>query len=154
MKLNNDGTYQLELCTSCLCCLRRQTIPKHALANRLYLGPVPNELNDLTMVEECMIAQARAKSWIVKLQETDREITSPTSQHGLKGHTIIYPQQPDKLATVLPQPISETLTFICIIFIGNLTLTKEWLWSKAKPLVVCQEKVVGFDVAKSKQSII
>jgi len=71
----DSETYYLDICTSCLRSLRRNVVPKHALANRLYLGPVPEELRDLTMVEECMIARARAKSWIVKLQETDTEST-------------------------------------------------------------------------------
>ena len=139
---STDGlTYHLNLCTSCLKSLQRNVLPKHALANRLYVGPVPSALRDLTMVEECMIARARAKSWIVKLQETDAETSSPTSQRGLKGHTIIYPQDPGKLATVLPPPIEETLMFICVIFVGSSTLTKEWLRTKAKPLLVRREKV-------------
>lgn len=141
MKSNHDGAYRLELCMLCLHSLQRNTIPKHALANRLYVGPVPDELSDLTMVEECMIAHARAKSWIVKLQETETDSTSPTAQCGLKGHTIIYPQQPDKLTTVLPPAVDESLTFICIIFVGNSMLTKEWLRAKAKLLVVHREKV-------------
>jgi hypothetical protein len=139
--VTGDDAYDLDVCTSCLRSLRRNTMPKHALANRLYVGPVPQELRDLTMVEECMIARARAKSWIVKLQETDTNVTSPISQRGLKGHTIIYPQQPEKLATVLPPPVEDALTFICIIFVGSSVLTSEWLREKAKPLVVRREKI-------------
>jgi len=137
----DSGTYYLDICTSCLRSLRKNSMPKHSLANRLYLGPIPDELRDLTMVEECMIARARAKSWIVKLQETDTESTSQPSQRGLKGHTIIYPQQPEKLATVLPPPIDEALTFICIVFVGSTALTADWLRTKAKPLVVRREKI-------------
>jgi len=88
------------------------------------------------MVEEAMIARARAKSWIVRLQETEANTPSPTAQRALKGHTIIYPQDPDKLTAVLPPPIGETLTFICVIFVGSSKLTNEWLRDKAKPLVL------------------
>ena len=137
----SDGDITLELCSSCARGLQRQSLPKHALANRLYVGPVPVELQDLTMVEESMIARARAKSWIVKLQEQDPDTASPTVQRGLKGHTIIYPQKPDELATMLPPPVSETLTFICVIFAGSSRLTGEWLRNKAKPLLVRREKV-------------
>lgn len=135
------GDMALELCCECSRSLRKHTLPKHALANKLYVGPVPDELHDLSMVEECMIARARAKSWIVKLQENDADSALPTVQRGLKGHTIIYPQQPDTLATMLPAPVGDTITFICIIFVGNSKLTKEWLREKAKPLVVRREKV-------------
>jgi hypothetical protein len=107
----------------------------------MYVGPVPEELSNLTMIEECVIARARAKSWIVKLQEQDSDSASPASQRGLKGHTIIYPQQPDKLMDVLPPPVDETLSFICVIFVGSSKVTKEWLRERAKPLVVRREKV-------------
>jgi hypothetical protein len=137
----NEDKFYLNLCTICLRSLQRKCLPKHALANRLHLGPIPHELSELTMVEECLIARARAKSWIVKLQETEGGTSSPVTQRGLKGHTIIYPQQPGELATVLPPPMNEMLTFICIVFVGSSTLTKDWLRTKAKPLVVRREKV-------------
>jgi len=139
--LMQNGEVVLELCTTCSRGLHRKSLPKHALANRLYVGPVPDELGDLTMVEESMIARARAKSWIVKLQEQDTDSTSPTAQRALKGHTIIHPQQPDKLKDVLPPPVDETLSFICVIFVGSSKPTKEWLRDKAKPLVVRREKI-------------
>jgi len=139
--LLQNGEVVLELCTMCSRTLHRGSLPKHALANRLYVGAVPDELSDLTMVEESMIARARAKSWIVKLQEQDADSASPTSQRALKGHTIIFPQQPDKLTDVLPPPLDETLSFICVIFVGSSKPSKEWLRDKAKPLVVRRERV-------------
>ena len=139
---STDGeTFYLDFCTLCLRGLHRDVLPKRALANRLYLGPVPSELSELTMVEECFIARARAKSWIVKLQETEGGPALPTTQRGFKGHTIIYPQEPEHLATMLPPPVDEVLSFICIIFVGSSKPTKEWLRTKAKPLVVRREKV-------------
>ena len=141
VRSEGGGKIMLDLCVSCSRGLHRKSLPKHALANRLYLGSIPDELSDLTMVEECMIARARAKSWIVKLQEQDSDSASSTAQRGLKGHTIIYPQQPDKLAEILPPPVGEALTFICVIFVGSTKLMNEWLQEKAKLLVVRWEKV-------------
>jgi len=95
---------------------------------KLFVGPAPELLADLTMmIEVCMIARARAKSWIVKSQESDSNLTSPIAQRGLKGYTTIYPQQPDELAEVLPPPVGETLTFICVILVGSSKLAQEWL---------------------------
>ena len=139
--INNVSDFTLELCTACSRSLSRHTLPKFALANRLYVGPVPEELKDLTMVEESMIARARAKSWIVKLQELEANNAAPTAQRGLKGHSIIYPQQPDHVASVLPPAVDETLAYICVIFVGSSALTSTWLREKAKPLVVRREKV-------------
>ena len=130
VQFQDDGSIILELCASCLRGLRRNSLPKHTLANKIYLGPIPEQLSDLTMVEESMITRAHAKSWIVKLQEQDSDSTSPTSQRALKGHTIIFPQQPDKLTSILLPPVGDTLTFICVIFVGNSNLTKESLGTK------------------------
>lgn len=63
------GVITLDMCNLCLRSLHKHLLPKHALANKLYFGTIPDELKDLTMVKESMIARARAKSWIVKLQE-------------------------------------------------------------------------------------
>ena len=139
--ISNVNGIILELCTACSRSLCRHKLPKFALANRLYTGPVPAELEDLTMVEECMIARARAKSWIVKLQEQETDSASPTAQRGLKGHSIIYPQQPDQVASVLPPAVDETLAYICVIFVGSSAPTSAWLRDKAKPLAVRRERV-------------
>lgn len=43
--------------------------------------------------------------------------------------------------SILPPPVGETLSYICVIFVGSSKLTKEWLHDKAKPLVVRRENV-------------
>ena len=139
--IGNDETVTLDLCASCLRGLQRRVLPKHALANQLYVGPIPKELSELTMVEESLIVHARAKSWIVKLHETESGKTLPTAQRTLKGHTIIYPQEPEKLSTVLPPPVEDAVTFICVVFVGSTRVTSEWLRTEAKLLVVRHEKV-------------
>ncbi|KAH7915259.1 hypothetical protein BJ138DRAFT_1142050 [Hygrophoropsis aurantiaca] len=70
-----------------------------------YLGKVPDELKDLTVVEEAMNARCRAKSWIIQLKEDEAQFTSPNAQrgHGIKGH-VIYPQEPSLIASMLPSP--------------------------------------------------
>ncbi|KAJ7790954.1 hypothetical protein B0H14DRAFT_2236473, partial [Mycena olivaceomarginata] len=60
---------------------------------------------------------------------------------GMKGHTIIYPQQPSVIATVLPPSIAEITSPICILFIGSSPPTSEWLRLHAKPLTVDAQRV-------------
>ena len=76
---------------------------------------IPDVLGELKMIEECMITHARAKSWIVKLQEQDTDFASPATQCDLKGHTIIYPQQPDRLASVVLPPVKDTITLPVLV---------------------------------------
>ena len=137
---NEQGKLILSLCKDCHSSLKRCKVPALAMANLNYLGPVPDELKDLTVVEEAMIARCRAKCWIVQLNE-DREITMPDSQRGVKGHIIIYPQRPSQVSCLLPPSITEILTPLCVLFIGSSPPTPEWLREKAKPLCVRREKV-------------
>ncbi|TFY51291.1 hypothetical protein EVG20_g11068, partial [Dentipellis fragilis] len=130
----------LKLCPSCYFPLTHKKLPSLALANKLFLGPVPHELKDLTAIEESMIARCRAKSCIVHLGE-DRRGVMPNAQRGLKGHVIIYPQRPDKLLQLLPPSVEEIVKPICILFVGSGSPSPEWIRTKAKPLAVRRDKV-------------
>ncbi|KDQ16318.1 hypothetical protein BOTBODRAFT_107358, partial [Botryobasidium botryosum FD-172 SS1] len=88
-----------------------------------------------------MIAKCRAKCCIVQLKEKDPDVTNPYAQRALKGNIIIYPQKPDNVANILPPPVEEIVSHMCVIFVGRTKPTKEWLKDKAKPLVVRREKV-------------
>ena len=65
----DEYAYELNLCDSCLSTLQRQKTPALALANCTFLGQMPPELKDLTLIEESMIALCCAKCWIVQLSE-------------------------------------------------------------------------------------
>ena len=79
---------------------------KRAMTNPL-LGP--DELKELTPVEESMIALCRAKCWIVQLKSRDGMNDDDTDvrslQRKLHGHVIIYPQKPEVVARKLPSSI-------------------------------------------------
>ncbi|KAH7909211.1 hypothetical protein BJ138DRAFT_1011307, partial [Hygrophoropsis aurantiaca] len=88
-----------------------------------------------------MIARCRAKSWIIQLKEEDNQCTVPNAQRGMKGHVIIYPQEPSRIASMLPPTMEDIVTPICVIFIGSSPPTAEWLKAKARPLIVRKERV-------------
>ena len=140
-QLENDE-YKLNLCTSCSKLIEKEKIPVLALANRTFIGPVPPELKNLTPIEEFMIALCCSKCWIVQLSEQDHsDLTSPHTQRGFHGNIIIYPQEPQQIATVLPPSIEEITSPICVIFVGSTPPSCEWLHDKAKPLAVHGHKV-------------
>ncbi|THV00096.1 hypothetical protein K435DRAFT_657773, partial [Dendrothele bispora CBS 962.96] len=62
--------------------------------------------------------------------------SDPITQRGVKGHIIIYPQQPSAVAKLLPPSIEEISSPICVLFIGSQPPSSEWLRTKAKPLTV------------------
>ena len=138
--VDENGKLQLLLCGQCHSALKREKIPPLSLANGTFLGPIPDELKDLTIIEEAMIARCRAKCWIVQLKEENPTIVAPDSQRGFKGHIIIYPQRPSEIAKMLPPNLTEIITPICVLFVGSTPPSAEWLCEKAKPLCVRREK--------------
>jgi len=88
-----------------------------------------------------MIAKCRAKAWIVQLKEDNQTLSLPNAQRAIKGHIIIHPQQPDKIATMLPPSVNDIVTPICVVFVGSSPPSDQWLKEKAKPLAVRREKV-------------
>ncbi|KAJ7730747.1 hypothetical protein B0H16DRAFT_1677053 [Mycena metata] len=90
-----------------------------------------------------MIALCRAKCWIIQLREENGDDSLPTSQRGVRGHIIVYPQRPSAIAKTLPPSISDVTTPICVVFVGSKPPTAEWLKDKARPLIVQKERVAN-----------
>ncbi|KAJ6525549.1 hypothetical protein DFH09DRAFT_1250699 [Mycena vulgaris] len=89
-----------------------------------------------------MITRCRSKCWIISLlKEENQDLVLASTQRGVKGHIIIYPQQPSKLADVLPPPIEGIISPVCVLFVGSSPPTTEWLREHAKPLAVNAKRV-------------
>ncbi|KAK0229808.1 hypothetical protein EDD85DRAFT_734656, partial [Armillaria nabsnona] len=83
-----------------------------------------------------MISLCHTKCMILQLKEENRTINLPTTQRGIKGNIIVYPQQPSKIATMLPPSVEEITSPLCVLFVGAQVPSMEWLRTKAKPLAV------------------
>jgi hypothetical protein len=66
---------------------------------------------------------------------------APNTQKGMRGHTIIFPQQLQTVANLLPPSIEDVTSPICVVFVGDKPPTQKWLIEKAKPLAVRGNKV-------------
>ncbi|KAF8069334.1 hypothetical protein FPV67DRAFT_1410807, partial [Lyophyllum atratum] len=102
------------------------------------LGDVPPELADLTSVEESLIALCHTKCWILHLKDSD---TKGVSQRAVRGHVMVYPQNPGVVADILPPSIEQITAYMCIMFVGSVRPTDEWLREHATPLAVRANKV-------------
>ncbi|KAJ7891998.1 hypothetical protein B0H13DRAFT_1625762, partial [Mycena leptocephala] len=98
---------------------RGKKMPALALANKMFLGSVPPELKDLTIIEEYMIARCRSKCWVVQLKEENQDLVLASMQRGMKGHIMIYPQQPSNTASILPPSLEEITAPVCVLFVGS-----------------------------------
>ncbi|KAL1664947.1 hypothetical protein GGF50DRAFT_126842 [Schizophyllum commune] len=88
-----------------------------------------------------MIARCRSKCWIIQLKEENQDIILPTTQRGMKGHIIIYPQRPSDIAKLLPPSLDDIQAAICVLFIGSNPPSPDWLRQHAKPLTARPAKV-------------
>ncbi|KAJ7877097.1 hypothetical protein B0H14DRAFT_2567936 [Mycena olivaceomarginata] len=138
----DSGRPTLSLCKNCYSSLKNKKLPALALANRTFLGSVPDELKDLTVIEEAMIAHCHSKCWIIQLKEENQDLVLQNTQRSIKGHVIINPQQPSKLAAILPPAIEAIISPVCVLFVGSSPPTPEWLRDHAKPLAVLEENPV------------
>jgi len=140
---DEDGALFLSLCFPCRSALSRRKLPRFALANLNVIGAIPPELQSLTLVEELIVSRCRAKLCIVKLQDHNDDVDLPTVQRGMKGHIIVFPQHPENLPDVMPAPISDIISPICILFCGSSVPTPQWLKEKARPLVMRREVILN-----------
>jgi hypothetical protein len=107
---DDEGETVLLACKTCSPSLKQGKIPRLSLAN-----PVPSELQELTVIEEAIIARCREKCWIIQPKQED-DYSTPITQRGVRGSVIVYPQQPSAIAKILPPFIDEVITPICVIF--------------------------------------
>lgn len=75
----------VSICNKCWACLLGGSLPDEALANYRWIGPVPDELQDLIWVEEALVAHSHMFGRIYRLEQ--RRNAEPTYS-SLKGHII------------------------------------------------------------------
>ncbi|KAJ7798287.1 hypothetical protein B0H13DRAFT_1674071, partial [Mycena leptocephala] len=131
-----NGSYVL--CHLYNSAVKRRTfvsIPLRSYANGLWIGQVPEELKDLTFLEEQCIARARATKCMYKLT------LGPTGQLAARGNVCILPQDTASLLSAMPVPLFQLQDEICVILVGSpdIEVTHEML--KRSPLLVRRHKI-------------
>jgi hypothetical protein len=89
-------------------------MPIYSIKNKLYIGKLPEELKDLTIVEEACIARARILLNMIKFDSKGAS--------GLRGNVITFLQNPDRILQYLPQFTSNELQ---ILFTGKKKPSKD-----------------------------
>jgi hypothetical protein len=92
------------LCHLCNSAVTRNSfcsIPLCSYANGLWIGKVPDELKDLTFLEEQCIARARATKCMYKLS------LGPSGQFAARGNVCILPQDSTSFLNAMPAPLSQ-----------------------------------------------
>lgn len=121
-ELDNCGRHlnSWNLCSTCLTSLSQNTIPKFSaknLVNVTLCQHYPSVLEDLTPVEECLIAKCHPLGLILKLRPGGR--SSPVTYRAIRGHFIVIPQDPEPLLRILPSPDLNLDNVIKVLWLGK-----------------------------------
>jgi len=104
------------VCNACRADLRNNKVPRLALANNLWLGPVPHVLKKLTFVEKILIAKVRHTCAFVKVASGMRK---------MKANIVAFESPIQKIYNILPPPREDLEEVLAILFTGPSKPTAE-----------------------------
>lgn len=118
------------VCWTCIQSLQKGKTPKHALANGLWIGDVPDELKDLTLSEKMMIARVRHNRAVVRVS---------SGRAKMIANVIMFSNPTLTVYHALPPSRDEMKEILAVIFTGSAQPTVDDF--KRTPLLVRREKV-------------
>ncbi|KAF8198240.1 hypothetical protein K438DRAFT_1489200, partial [Mycena galopus ATCC 62051] len=105
-------------------------------ANGLWVGPCPPELEELTYLEQQCIARARTTRCMFKLE------IGPTGQFTSRGNACIFVQDPGRLLTIMPPPLSEVFDEVSVILVGGKDTEISTTMLEYTPLLIRRQRIV------------
>ena len=104
-----------KVCPVCVDSLDKKKMPTLVLANGLWIGDIPPELQDLTYAEQLLIARVRHNRCIVKVS---------SGMFKMRANAISFSNPMPKIYNVLPPPIEELDEVLAFIYTGPCKPTK------------------------------
>ena len=120
-----DSDSNLWLCSICHPSIMLSKRPAESLANFRWVGPMPDELKDLTWIEELLIARAHVVGRVVRLQARNQ-----ASYFGVKGHIILLPQDTTLLLDLLPMTPASLPDVVRVVWTGKSAPDRDRLRSQ------------------------
>jgi hypothetical protein len=120
-----------KVCKTCKVSLSKNKLPLNALANGLWIGKVPEVLQDLTYVERLLIARVRHNRCVIQVSSGGSKLYS---------NAITFANPVPKIYQILPPPVNELDEVLAIIFSGPCRPTQDDF--KRTPLLVRRNKVI------------
>ncbi|KAF8573855.1 hypothetical protein K439DRAFT_1374058 [Ramaria rubella] len=109
-----EGGTRVFLCPECYASLNRATMPRFVLKNCLYRGILPDQLNDLTWVEEMVCSLYRNTAHITHLYES----TDPSQPRVFHGNTCAHEMNIVSTAQCLPRMPADINGMLSVVFVG------------------------------------
>jgi hypothetical protein len=118
---DEESNVELNVCNECLNPLKRNTVPRHALMNGLYVGELPDHLKDISWLEEQICALARTGPIEFRLYGSD----SKEQPFLARGNVCVHPQPTVSTANILPLLPQDINEMIAVIFTSSLNKMPE-----------------------------
>ena len=119
-----------KICKYCIKSLKKNTIPKFALANGTWLGEIPDELKDLKYAEKMLISRYQHNRCITIVRN---------GAHKMCSNAITFQNPTSKIYDKLPPPREDLDQVLACIFTGPAAPTNEDF--ERCPLLVRRKKV-------------
>ena len=120
-----DSDSNVWLCSTCHPSIMLGKRPPESLANFRWVGAVPDELKDLTWIEELLVARAHVVGRVVRLQARNQ-----ASYFGVKGHIIFLLQDTSLLLDVLPMTPASLPDVVRVVWTGKSAPDRDRLRSQ------------------------
>lgn len=112
----------MPICVTCRAAFGRHRVPDACMGSTMHIGcehRYPNELRDLTPLEEKLISLNAAYGFITKFNVQRGQQTGPTYRKQVVGHISVFPNDVESLtATILPHPLVSILDQVHVIRAG------------------------------------
>ena len=120
MTISETSRVVLKVCVECLSALKRNRIPRLSLANYLYRGKLPSELQDLTWVEEMVCAKYQSTAHVTRIYGS----SDPSQPKVFHGNTCAHEMNVLSNATVLPCAVADVndMLSVTLLVLENLIL--------------------------------
>jgi hypothetical protein len=106
-----------DFCSQCYTAILHRGVSGQNLVNVTLCQDYPTSLENLTFVEECLIARCHPVGLIVKLRPKGQ--AAFVNYYGLKGHMIVLPQDPGPLLSILPSSDLKFNDVIKVFWMGK-----------------------------------
>ncbi|KAE8190825.1 hypothetical protein CF336_g5133 [Tilletia laevis] len=115
-----DGISELDVCGDCHSSIVTvpPKLPALALANDNIRGYLPDELQDITWLEERLCAKYLASAYIVRLYDLTAPGAVEERPRVMKGHACSFPLNTVSTAAKLPWPVEGNTALLSCIVIG------------------------------------
>ncbi|KAF8331666.1 uncharacterized protein EI90DRAFT_3196614, partial [Cantharellus anzutake] len=97
-----EGAWYMGVCYECLASLKRNKKPLFSLMNGLWVGDIPDEIADLTIPEQMLLALVYPHCFMFKMHPVNSRGIDPDSmQRGMVGNVMSYDMDTGEIIDML-----------------------------------------------------